>query len=60
MLTSKEIESISKPYIRLVGSHWENEMAIPEDNIEDFVKAIESKLIEKFRLNSYYVCCTKG
>ena len=59
MLTSEEIKSISKPYIRLVGSHWENEMAIPEDNIDDFVKAIESKLIEKMRLNSYYIC-SKG
>lgn len=59
MLTPEEIKSISKPYIRLVGSHWENEMAIPEDNIEDFVKAIESKLIEKMSLNSYYIC-SKG
>lgn len=56
MLTPEDIKSISKPYIRLVGSHWENEMAIPEDNIDDFVKAIESKLIEKMRSNSYYIC----
>lgn len=55
MLTPEEIKSISNPYIRLVGSHWENEMAIPEDNIEDFVDAIESKLIEKMQLNSFYI-----
>lgn len=47
MLSDEQIEAIAKPFIRAVGSHWENEDAIPERDIEDFARAIEQAVLKE-------------
>ena len=46
ILTDKEIEDISTPFIRAVGGHFTYENAIPERDIEYFARAIENAIIK--------------
>jgi len=42
-LTDEQIQDMARPFIRRVGSHWENENAISDDGkIEEFARAIEA------------------
>jgi len=44
-LSDERIMAIAKPFIRAVGSHWDNEDAIPDNGkIEEFARAIEAEL----------------
>ena len=42
--TDDEIMELAKPFITRVGSHWENDDAIPDNGrIEDFARAVLAK-----------------
>ena len=42
--TDDEIMELAKPFIARVGSHWENDNAIPDNGrIEDFARAVLAK-----------------
>ena len=43
-LTAEEINLIARPFIRSVGDHWSNELAIRDCDVEDFARAIEDRL----------------
>lgn len=44
LLSDEQIETIAKPFISTVGSHWENDEAIRDGNgdVEKFARAIEA------------------
>ena len=41
MLKDEIIEQIASRYVRVCGDHWVNELAMPEEQIIDFARAIE-------------------
>ena len=43
-LTYDTIEQIAKKFIKIIGGYTQNEEAIPEKDIEDFVREIEREI----------------
>ena len=49
-ITESEIRELAKPFMRQCGDHWSCQDAIPDDLIEDFVRAVETKKDQQFIL----------
>lgn len=55
ILSDDDIKSAARGYIKAIGGLWDYEMAIHEDNSDEFARDIEKTIFEKLKSNGYKI-----